>query len=222
MHNITLTGSLNGLLVIYLAKATPAGHSFRAIVPYSMRHVTKAADDEMCNHAFRMLSEYPESLVAELRNLTENSAQALELIVKLAHEFRQEMAAELARCPKNNILAGMVGVDDWYGASLSQLGKKRVFTYGISNFGWMKVVDPNEGTEDAPLKLERMIVSRYVLFGNTSYVSVPWGPNYVTWHLLTACLKGGGPSWAQSSDLAVWAFHEVRWRSHWLGKRGLS
>jgi hypothetical protein len=59
------------------------------------------------------------------------------------------------------------------GASLSQLGKERVFTYGISNFGSMKVVDPNEGTEDAPLKLERMIVSRYVLFGNTSYVSVP-------------------------------------------------
>jgi hypothetical protein len=87
MHNITLTGLLNGLLVIYLAKATPARHSFRAIVPYSMRHVTKAADDEMCNHASGMLSEYPESLVAELRNLTENSAQALELIVKLAHEF---------------------------------------------------------------------------------------------------------------------------------------
>jgi hypothetical protein len=63
MHNITLTGLSNGLLVIYLAKATPAGHSFRAIVPYSMRHVTKAADDEMCDHASGILPEYPESLV---------------------------------------------------------------------------------------------------------------------------------------------------------------
>jgi hypothetical protein len=156
-HKISLTGLLNSLLLIYLSKATPTGHGFRSIIPYSMRHVTNASQDEILNHASGHVCEYPESLVSELRNSTENSSEELQLIVKLGLQCRRNLAAELARCPKNNVLAGMIGVDDWYGSSKSQLGQKRAITFGISNLGSVPVE-----SSDAPLKLEKMIISQYV------------------------------------------------------------
>jgi hypothetical protein len=162
MHKITLTGLLNSLLVTYLSKEAPIGHGFRAFIPYSMRHITKVANDEICNHASGLVSEYPEPDLAEIRSSTENSSQELQLIVNIAQDFRRDMAAELARCPKNNVLAGMVGIEDWYGPSLSQLGKKRALTYGISNFGCVPVVEPTGESKDAPLRLEKMIASQYV------------------------------------------------------------
>lgn len=159
-HNITLTGLLNSLLLIYLSKAAPADHGFRSIIPYSMRHVTKAAPDEILNHASGLICSYPESLASEMRASAENSTGELGLIVRTGLSCRQELTAELARCPKNNLMASMMGIDDWYSSSRIQVGQKRALSFGISNLGVVGGVE--EVAEGATLRLEKMLFSQYV------------------------------------------------------------
>lgn len=181
-HKMTLTGLLHGLLVTFLARSVPAGSSFLAVTPYSMRHISKVSEEEICNHAGGMVHEFPQNLAAELRNSKENSTEELELIVKTSAIFHKDMAAELARSPKNNVWAAMFGVKDWYAPSLRQLGKKRALTYELSNFGNLKILD-SKGLE-GPLKLEKMLVSQCgsvtgPVFGCNS-ISIAGGPMTIT------------------------------------------
>ncbi|TVY23471.1 Acyl-CoA ligase [Lachnellula hyalina] len=181
-HKISLTGLLNSLLLIYLSKAAPSDHGFRSIIPYSMRHVTRATHDEILNHASGLVCEYSESIVSEMRSSTENSTEELDLIVKLGLECRQKLTAELVRCPKNNLMAGMIGVDDWYSSSKRQLGQKRALTFGISNLGVVGGVE--DVAENAILRLEKMVISQCgsvtgPVFGFNS-ASIPGGPLAIT------------------------------------------
>jgi hypothetical protein len=158
-YQITLTGLIHGLLVTYLSRAIAPGHMFRAVIPYSMRHITKVADDEICNHASALVVDSPDELATAIRNTPTNSSQELKLIIGIATDYRRHMAAELARSPKNNVWAGMFGIDDWYGPSLSQLGKKRALTYELSNFGNVEVIESDK-LQDSPLSLEKVLVSQ--------------------------------------------------------------
>ena len=137
-----------------------------------MRHITGVPHDEICNHASALVSESAEPLTAALRTSTENSSQELALIVDTAQVFRRELAAELSRCPKNNVWAGMFGVDDWYEPSLKQLGKKRALTYELSNFGMVKIVESLGASEHAHLRLEKMLVSQYVFLRTLVFLSL--------------------------------------------------
>ncbi|KFY87915.1 hypothetical protein V498_06968 [Pseudogymnoascus sp. VKM F-4517 (FW-2822)] len=182
-RQITLTGLLHGLVVTFLSREIPSGHMFRADTPYSMRYLTKVADDEICNHASALISDFPESLVNEIRNIAPSSSQELEVVIGIAKDYRRDMAAELKISPKNNMWAAMFGIDDWYGSSLGQIGKKRGLTYELSNFGNVKVVD-NVETDSSSLRLEKVFVSQCgsvtgPLFGCTS-VSIPGGPLTMT------------------------------------------
>lgn len=181
-HQMTLTGLLHGLLVTFLARSVPAGSSFLAVTPYSMRHISKASEEEICNHVGGMVHEFPQKLTTELQDSKEKSAKELELIVKTSAIFHKDMAAELARSPKNNVWAGMFGVTDWYTQSRGQLGKKRALTYELSSFGNLKVLD-NKGLE-GPLKLEKMLVSQCgsvtgPVFGCNA-ISIAGGPMTIT------------------------------------------
>ncbi|CZR70228.1 uncharacterized protein PAC_20129 [Phialocephala subalpina] len=181
-NKITLTGLLHGLLVTFLARSVSSGSSFLAVTPYSMRHISKVSEEEICNHAGGMVHEFPQNLATDLRNSKENSIEELELIVKTSGIFHKYMAAELARSPKNNVWAGMFGVTDWYTQSRGQLGKKRALTYELSNFGNLKVLD-SKGLE-GPLKLEKMLVSQCgsvtgPVFGCNS-ISIAGGPMTIT------------------------------------------
>lgn len=180
---ITLTGLLHGLLVTFLSREITPSHMFRADTPYSMRYITKVADDEICNHASALITDFPESLVNVIRNTAANSSQELEAVIGIAKDYRRDMAAEISRSPKNNLWASMFGIEDWYGPSLGQLGKKRGLTYELSNFGNVKVVDSAEA-ENSPLRLEKVFVSQCgsvtgPLFGCNS-VSIPGGPLTIT------------------------------------------
>ncbi|TVY87821.1 Acyl-CoA ligase [Lachnellula willkommii] len=140
------------------------------------------AHDEILNHVSGLVCEYPESLVSELRTSTENSTGELGLIVKMALECRQKLAAELAGCPKNNLMVAMIGVDDWYSSSRSQLGQKRALTFGISNLGVVGGVE--DVAEGATLRLEKMVISQCgsvtgPVFGFNS-ASIPGGPLAIT------------------------------------------
>ncbi|PVH71985.1 hypothetical protein DL98DRAFT_86411 [Cadophora sp. DSE1049] len=159
-RNITLTGLIHGLIVTFLARYVPAGHDFLAVTPYSMRHISKVSEDEICNHASALVHEFSMPLVSEIRVSSEKSLEELDKIIEVGHIFNKDMAAELARSPKNNAWAGMFGVSDWYSQSRAQLGKKRPLTYELSNFGNLKVLDPTQNEKDAVLKIERMLVSQ--------------------------------------------------------------
>jgi hypothetical protein len=161
-HKVTLTGLLNALLVVFLSRECPTGYAFRSITPYSMRYLTKVGGIEVCNHASAMVSEYPQTLVESARLTKENYTDEIQVIVDIALGFRKEMAAELARSPKNNIFAGMVGVKDWYSISEGQLGTKRAVSFGMSNLGSVAISEPPKKSEDVPLKLEKVIISQYV------------------------------------------------------------
>ncbi|KAK0123963.1 hypothetical protein ONS95_008951 [Cadophora gregata] len=159
-RRITLTGLIHGLIVTFLARYIPPGHNFLAVTPYSMRQITKVSDDEICNHASALVHDFSVPLVSEIRATPEKSLEELDKIVEVGHIFSKDMAAELARSPKNNVWAGMFGVSDWYSQSRAQLGKKRPLTYEISNLGNLKVVDPERDIKGTGLKLERMLVSQ--------------------------------------------------------------
>lgn len=182
--HISLTGLLHGLVVTYLSRAVPPGHGFRAVTPYSMRHVTKASDDQICNHASALVNDFPESLVTAIHNTSENSAEELRLIVEVGETFHRDIKAELERTPKNNVWALMFGDFDWYALSKSQLGKKRSLTYELPNLGNLKMFETPELQENSLLKLEKVLVSQCgsvtgpVVMVNC--VSIPGGPLTIT------------------------------------------
>lgn len=159
-RNITLTGLIHGLLVTFLAKHVPADHAFLAVTPYSMRHLSKVTEYEICNHASALVHEFPASLVSRIRASAANSSEETDMIIEVGQKFCRDMVAELARSPKNNAWAGMFGISDWYSQSRAQLGKKRPLTYELSNLGNLKVMDSVQTTKDAPLKLDKMLVSQ--------------------------------------------------------------
>ena len=101
-RNITLTGLIHGLIVTFLARYVPAGHDFLAVTPYSMRHMSKVSEDEICNHASALVHEFSVPLVSEIRASPEKSLEELDKIIEVGHIFNKDMAAELARSPKNN------------------------------------------------------------------------------------------------------------------------
>ncbi|TVY48858.1 putative 4-coumarate--CoA ligase [Lachnellula occidentalis] len=175
-HKITLTGLLNSLLLIYLSKAAPADNAFRSIIPYSMRHVTGAAHDEILNHASGLLCEYSESLVSEMRSSTENSTEELALIVKMGLECRQKLTAELARCPKNNLMAGILGL---FEKPIGAEARTYIWDIELGVVGGVEDV-----AENAMLRLEKMIISQCgsvtgPVFGFNS-ASIPGGPLAIT------------------------------------------
>ncbi|KAH9205629.1 hypothetical protein DL95DRAFT_490398, partial [Leptodontidium sp. 2 PMI_412] len=181
----TLTGLIHGLLVTFLARYVPAGHEFLAVTPYSMRHISKVLEDEICNHASALVHEFSANLVSGIRSSPEKSIEELDLIVEVGRAFGRDMVAELARCPKNNAWAGMFGVSDWYSQSRAQLGKKRPLTYELSNLGNLKVLGPTQDSKVAPLTLEKMLVSQCgsvvtgPVFG-CNCISIAGGPMTIT------------------------------------------
>ncbi|KAH7324096.1 hypothetical protein BKA65DRAFT_436364 [Rhexocercosporidium sp. MPI-PUGE-AT-0058] len=183
-RKITLTGLIHGFLVTFLARNVSAGHEFLVVTPYSMRHISKVSEDEICNHASALVHEFSGSLVSRIRASPENSLEEVDLIVEVGQIFSRDMAAELARSPKNNVWAGMFGVSDWYTQSRAQLGKKRPLTYELSSFGNLKVVDPTQDLKSTRLILDKMLVSQCgsvtgPVFG-CNCVSIAGGPMTIT------------------------------------------
>lgn len=157
---ISLTGLLHGLLVTFLSRAVPPKHGFRAVTPYSMRHISKVPDDEICNHVSALVNDFPESLVTAIHKSAKNSDKELQLILEVARNFHHDMKAELSRAPKNNVWAGMFGDIDWYAQAKGQLGQKRALTYELSNVGNQKIFKTPELQASSLLQLEKAIISQ--------------------------------------------------------------
>jgi hypothetical protein len=157
---ISLTGLLHGLVVTYLSRAVTPGYGFRAVTPYSMRHVSKVTDNEICNHASALVNDFSKQLVTAIHNSQQDSEEETQLIIEVAQNFHLNINAELKRTPKNNVWAGMFGDIDWYEQAKSQLGKKRALTYELSNVGSQKMFETPELQVNSLLKLEKVLLSQ--------------------------------------------------------------
>jgi hypothetical protein len=159
-NRISLTGFLHGLIVTFLSRTVPPGHGFRAVTPYSMRHISNARDDEICNHVSALVNDFPEPLAATIHKSAKYSDQELQLILQVARNFHQDMKAELDRSPRNNVWAGMFGDIDWYAQAKGQLGQRRALTYELSNVGNQNMFQSPELQANSLLKLEKAVISQ--------------------------------------------------------------
>ncbi|OKL58493.1 hypothetical protein UA08_06362 [Talaromyces atroroseus] len=181
---ISLTGLLHGLVVLYLARTVTPGCGFRAVTPYSMRQFSKVSDDEICNHVSALVHDFPEHLVTTIRLGPESPAEDARSIIQVAQKFYHDMSAELKRAPKNNIWAALFGDIDWYAQAKAQIGKKRALTYEVSNVGSQKMFETLELQEKSLLRLEKMVVSQCGSVSGpvvaVSCISTPGGPLTIT------------------------------------------
>ncbi|KAL3421681.1 hypothetical protein PVAG01_05837 [Phlyctema vagabunda] len=159
-RKITVTGLIHALVVAFLSRNTPKGSSYLVVTPYSMRQITHARADEMCNHAGGLVHEFAADIVASVRACAVDSKEELDKIVEIAQIYRKDLKEELARCPKNNAWAVMFGVKDWYAPSLAQLGKKRALTYEHSNLGNIIIEENGENVIGRKLELEKLVASQ--------------------------------------------------------------
>jgi hypothetical protein len=143
---ITLTGLLHSLIVIFLSRSIPEAQGFRATTPYSMRRFTKLSEDEIANHILWISTSWPEALLTSSRTVSENSPAEEELVTKIAKLYQVQMAAEFARAPKYGADAsiGISRIGDFDRFCEEGMRGRRGYTYELSNIG---AVDMMEGDE---------------------------------------------------------------------------
>jgi len=96
---ITLTGLLHSLILIYLAKSVSAAQGFRAVTPYSLRNFTGLSSEEIANHISYILTTWDSTLVSSARVVSENSEEENKLIQLVSKQFRNELSRELDGVP---------------------------------------------------------------------------------------------------------------------------
>lgn len=154
---ITLTGYLHGLIILFLARSVKDAQAFCSVTPYSLRPFTGAAAEDIVNHISYVVNNTNRELLDQIRNTQPELKGDMELLAKIAHQFRDHMASEISQFPKKSALFELSRVVDVYNYCRAQMDEKRGCTYELSNLGVAQIGGCPEGhNSDFPLYFEKL------------------------------------------------------------------
>jgi hypothetical protein len=162
-HKTTLTGVLEALLFLAVAKHVPATNAkvFKSGMPISMRRfVTKAAQERhkfaadtwVRNCVGEVMHQWDEPLVEKVRGQFANSKTSAGLTTELeetlwetAAQARKNITEHIAKDNRNDLAGLMFLIDDWPKYFRDEMKHPRELTWVLSNIGSF------EGGHDGPL-----------------------------------------------------------------------
>ncbi|KAF2733109.1 hypothetical protein EJ04DRAFT_295495 [Polyplosphaeria fusca] len=168
LHNTTLTGLLQSLVLISLSSALPSARGFASRTPYDLRHILPShtkkyphldPKSSMCNYVSVVDSVFPPALVTAIRSHMPPSttpqhlpAQLMDTVWSTAAAVRNAIKTRLASGMHNDIIAIMKLCPDWNAHQRGELRRARFFSWLVTNLG---VLGGEEGTEEGGWGLRR-------------------------------------------------------------------
>jgi hypothetical protein len=183
---ITLTGLLHSLIVMYLAKAIPDAHGFRAGTPYSMRRFSGASDNEILNHISQINTDWDENIVSSARSAAEGSKEEQDVILKITTQYQAEITEELSRMHERgagaiNKVSKIKDIDQY---CEDVVKGSRTDTYEISNIGVVSL--PEQPMERNEVELQKLTFTQSPMVAGSaigcSVISIKSKPLVVSLH----------------------------------------
>ena len=141
-RGVSLTSLFTASLVCNLAKALPEAPRFLGTTAYTLRRVTRSSMDEMVNQSTGLLTSYEGDLLRRVRNAS-TATGLVESLWDTALFFHSQLQAELAKCPRDNLVGLLPYVVDHVEFYRKKFGKGREATWEVSNLGVFKTApDP--------------------------------------------------------------------------------
>lgn len=143
-NSISLTGFIHGVINLSLSRTITNAKSFRAVTPYSLRHLTGASG--MVNHIAYTTTKTALETLQALRKVRDGSKQELDIILCIAKAFQVTLAQQIADFPRGSVLEALNAEPDLEAGCANVEGKEREYTYELSNLG---VFDDGSSIMDA-------------------------------------------------------------------------
>lgn len=191
--NITFTGLLHSLIIVYLAKNIPEARGFSAVTPYSMRRFTHLSVNEMANQISTITTKWSTTLLDAARSSKANSEEEEAVIKLISKQFQDEMTDEFDRVPKEGpqILKAVSKITDFGKFCEHSMKGRREHTYELSNIGVHEfdVLELDEGHQasfDGGVALRKLVFTQCGMVAGPaigcSVVTVKHGPLTLSLH----------------------------------------
>ncbi|KAK7211637.1 hypothetical protein V2G26_018815 [Clonostachys chloroleuca] len=157
-QGITLTGYLHGLICVFLSREAAEAPGFRLVTPYSLRQFTKTSAQDIVFHAASMAMYLPGSDLTAIRKTQPQSQEESEHVIKIAKDFSESMAREVATSSYIDELRDVPDAIEFRKSALGILGKRRTKSYEISNLGVGQ--NPTADPDAKPMVLQRLMMTQ--------------------------------------------------------------
>ena len=137
----TLTSFITGTIVVVLADLLPAAKRFVGITPYTMRRISRMSTNAIVNQISVCHTFYGNSLLNDIRVSSKLFPESTSRIWKVARYFQNDMKAELAKVPQDNLLGLLPYISNYRKFYQKKLSQPREATFEVSNLGAFNPTD---------------------------------------------------------------------------------
>lgn len=227
-HHTTLTGLVQGLVLVSMISALKDMKGFASRTPYDLRHILPSKTskypclepkESMCNYVSVVDHEFNAELVASLRskmldqaNDASLSADVMDFVWFVSARVRREIQARLDSGLRNDLIGIMKLCWDWRSQQQSEARKTRYLSWLVTNLG---VLD--SGLGDNKVQEEGWSLRRAELVLSTEVPSAALSVSIITVKDEQMCVTCSWQDCVVDQSLGAQLMHELE---RWLNEIG--